>query len=270
LERACDVSSPTCQFPDYPGLVDWKFGFELFRDQPVGDAGEELTTQAQLAAWHDGTGYPTHRRRFDTIRRDLFHDVFYAHARANPRSLPCLLNGFPAPYDKADGSGKLTLCNAANPSFRSIDYHVPTSSSGVADQPGGNVLITLGLWDKVGGVATPFTQASTTLHEAGHNLGLSHGGPLPIPGDATHATVMETNCKPNYQSSMSYLFQSNGLIDAITKEKHINYSDRDLGSLIENNGIRDVKFAAVPLYQPTWFASATSHLALDVLHVTSF
>src|SRR5439155_7351611 len=96
-------------------------------------------------------------------------------ARANPRSLPCVLNGFPAPGVGSDGK----TCNAPstpNPSFRNIDYHVPTSASGVADLPGGNVLITLGLWDKILGTGTPFLVASTPAHEFGHNFGCGHVG----------------------------------------------------------------------------------------------
>ena len=45
-------------------------------------------------------------------------------------------------------------------------------------------------------------QASTWLHESGHNGNLRHGGINPA----------EANCKPNYQSVMNYLFQTRGVI----------------------------------------------------------
>ena len=236
LEQACASDDPDtpCQFPDYPGTIGWKYSYELVRDAPVGDTGQELTTPAELQAWMDGTGVSTtYRHRFDIERRELFHYLLYAHAVGNPRSLPCVEDGFPAPYD-ASGATCTRAGASANPSFRSIDYHVPSSSSGIADQPGSNAFVTIGLWDKLLGTGTAFLQASTTLHELGHNLGLSHGGPLPIPGDANAnpptATVMETNCKPNYQSSMSYLFQVHGMIDA-NFEQQIGYSGVALNTI---------------------------------------
>ena len=85
----------------------------------------------------------------------------------------------------------------------------PKSTSGVSDLLGGDLLITLGLWDNF--VGTDFMQASTLMHELGHNLALRHGG-----------GPLEPNCKPNYQSIMSYLYQVHGLLDA-TGAAHINY-----------------------------------------------
>jgi hypothetical protein len=43
-------------------------------------------------------------------------------------------------------------------------------------------------------------QSGTFLHELGHNLGLLHGG------------ADNTNWKPNYLSTMNYLFQVTGLM----------------------------------------------------------
>jgi len=278
LEDKCNAADPTCQFPDYPGSIGWPFGFELFRDAPVSDSGQELTTPAELQDWANGTGNTTYRRRFDVVRRDLFHYILYGHARGNPKSLPCIEDGFPAPYDAA-----ASTCSrpgvTTNPSFRPFDYKVLTSSSGVADQPGGNVLITLGLWDKLFGTADPFLQSSTTFHEVGHNLGLGHGGALPIPGNkvgnTSTPTIYEPNCKPNYQSSMSYLFQAHGLIDK-NFEQQINYSEFALNAINENGPIDGTLWAPntppatlARLYRPTWFAPAASQLALD-LGVTHF
>ena len=62
-----------------------------------------------------------------------------------------------------------------NPDFEPLNYHVPTSASGVAELPGGNFMVTLGFWDEF--VGRPFVRASTTFHELGHTLGLFHGGP---------------------------------------------------------------------------------------------
>lgn len=77
-------------------------------------------------------------------------------------------------------------------------------SSGVAEFVGNDLIISLGGW----GLSTSNTsntnklinfQASTLMHELGHNLGLDHGG------------NESTNYKPNYYSVMNYLYQLNGL-----------------------------------------------------------
>ena len=67
------------------------------------------------------------------------------------------------------GSRTLRLALTVN-----ADFHIPRSSSGAGDLPGGNVMVSLGLWDEF--VARPYVRAATTFHELGHNLGLWHGG----------------------------------------------------------------------------------------------
>ncbi len=174
-ETACVPSATqTCQFPAFPGTVSWKIGFQLYRDAPVAAAdGAELTPaeeDACEASKAAGTG--SCRQRFDSNRKDFFHYVLYAHARGIPKST-----------------------NPASP-----DFHVPRGSSGIGDLPGGDALVSLGFWDRF--VGSDFVQASTTMHELGHNMGRSHGG-----------DPAEPNCKPNYLSVMSYLFQLHGLLD---------------------------------------------------------
>ena len=90
--------------------------------------------------------------------------------------------------------------------------------SGVGELPGRFFMVTLGLWD--GLVGTEFMQASTTLHELGHNLGLWHGGAAPQFTNLSNAranTFVQPNCKPNYFSIMSYVFQATGVIDYLGK-----------------------------------------------------
>src|SRR5262249_23274303 len=84
-------------------------------------------------------------------------------------------------------------------------------------------LVSLGLWDRSHFIGAPFIQASTTVHELGHNFELYHGGAVPIWGTAGSATYVEPNCKPNYLSAMSYLFQSRGLLDNFN-QPHVDYS----------------------------------------------
>ena len=98
-ERACDAAEPTCQFPNFPGTVGWKVDFKFQRDWPVDNEGEEFSIDPMASDyfnWNTGS----HRLRFDAGRRGVFHYVLYAHARGKPKSMPCLLNGLPGPYNK--------------------------------------------------------------------------------------------------------------------------------------------------------------------------
>jgi hypothetical protein len=85
---------------------------------------------------------------------------------------------------------------------------VSNDSSGLAELPGNDFIVTVGSWTSLGWAATdcfadetPDTcglrqvEAATFMHELGHTLGLGHGG-----GD-------NVNCKPNYLSVMNYAFQ---------------------------------------------------------------
>ncbi len=277
-EQYCNA--PDCEFPAFPGTVGFKFGLQRYRGAPVDDDGKELTTDAQLQAWNAVAGtytdpsgtyrFTMHRRRFDPLRKPFFHYLLYAHALGIRKSLPCVANGQPAPYPP-----DTTTCAAGtdNPYFVAADYHVPASRSGVADQPGGNALITLGLWDKIFGTGTTFVQASTTLHELGHNLDLTHGGTATIWGDkkANTTTYYEPNCKPNYLSSMSYLFQVFGLVDP-NFEVHLDYSGavhNAFDSPVNENSLIDGALNPTPPYRPTWFAPATSSLA-SILGVAAY
>ena len=38
----------TCQFPDYPGTVSWKIGYQLYRDAPVAADGSDLSPEGVL------------------------------------------------------------------------------------------------------------------------------------------------------------------------------------------------------------------------------
>lgn len=79
-----------------------------------------------------------------------------------------------------------------------------TGSSGRAESPGNDALVTLGNWGLQTDTVTATNmlvnfQAATVMHELGHNLGLRHGG-----GD-------DINDKPNYLSVMNYTYGIFGL-----------------------------------------------------------
>jgi hypothetical protein len=77
-------------------------------------------------------------------------------------------------------------------------------SSGLAEINGNDLLVTLGSWGLSTGSGSNTNlllnyQASTIMHELGHNFGLEHGG------------NESNNYKPNYYSVMNYLYQLPGL-----------------------------------------------------------
>lgn len=78
-----------------------------------------------------------------------------------------------------------------------------TTSSGLAETPGNDFMVTLGLWPTPGG--TEEQQAGTFMHELGHTLGLQHGGDQTDPHIPDNP--LRYNYKPNYFSVMNYLWQ---------------------------------------------------------------
>ena len=155
-----------------------------------------------------------------------------------------------------------TCAVAINPEF-----HVPKSVSGTADLPGSNLMVTLGLWDNF--LGTPFVQAATTFHELGHNLDITHGGlPATLGSKALGtANYFEPNCKPNYLSSMSYMFQVFGLFrDDDDGSPHLDYSRSSNGfgapPQVDENSLQDGALGpSPPTYRPSWFVPADSNLA---------
>ena len=104
-------------------------------------------------------------------------------------------------------------------------------TSGVSEEPGNDLLITLGNWSAygisvVGGRRV--AEASTFMHELGHTLGLKHGGDQ---GDEFQANDDRFNCKPNYFSIMSYIYQ----FPIFDPTRPLNYSHEKLADLNETS-----------------------------------
>jgi Bacterial Ig domain len=261
-ERACNPLKDTCILQGYPGIVSWKVGLQLYRDSPVNDL-----TGAEFPVNNAGDmvvpGSWAGRRRFDRNRKGLFHYILYAHYRGKRASeKPCLISGVPSDYPP-----NKTNCTGQNVSDNP-DFYRPSSASGVADLPGGNALITLGFWDDY--VGRPFVRASTTFHELGHNYNLWHGGePAQWGSNAVSAntpTLIEPNCKPNYLSSMSYLFQVHGLRTE-ADEVELNFSGLPKQvNLSETTEEADSELSPTPnpAYRTAWYAPAASQLATSL------
>ncbi len=238
------------RFPTTPGTVSWPTGYQMYVHSPVAEDGGELTPE-QIAACFDsgtpgdpGTGVNECRRRFDKNRQGLFHYVLYAHARGVPKSdLPCVdATGTPVP---AGAGGACAV--GPNP-----DYYLPKGVSGVAELPGRYFMVTLGLWDHQ--VGTEFMQASTTLHELGHNLGLWHGGGAPQFSNLPTAranTFVQPNCKPNYFSIMSYVYQATGVVD-FTGTARVRYAGEVADPLNERD-LADEALNPEQLFRPAWY-----------------
>jgi FG-GAP repeat len=110
--------------------------------------------------------------------------------------------------------------------------HGDDLSSGLAELPGNDFMVTMGMWPIPGG--TVAQQAGTFMHELGHTLNLGHGGVSDI-GAADH-----DNRKPNYYSVMSYTWQFP--VASYAHFWRLDYSHVALGALdesglIEGNGI---------------------------------
>ena len=108
-----------------------------------------------------------------------------------------------------------------------------TSISGYSDLGGADSAVTLALW------ATAPNQdmskranvvAGTLFHEIGHTLALSHGG-LYYDTTGSYIPTFDVNCKTNYQSSMNYLFQ----LDGVGPAGAVAYSNQSLATLNEGS-----------------------------------
>jgi hypothetical protein len=159
-----------------------------------------LSFKAGFLMVKNGWGSPNSTPYSDYIRNSIFHYALFAHSLGGP-------------YDPNTGQ-PLT--------------GVPWSVSGVAEKPGGDLMITLGKWhfdnpadDQTG---TALVQAGTLMHELGHNLGLGHAGLAHTP-----------NCMPIYHSVMNYLYQARGLTLYSDQTQYVDYSFGSLSPLTENS-----------------------------------
>ncbi len=303
-EQTCtDTANSLCVFPNQPGIVGWKAGFESLKEQPL-NYPDEASCEAAL----NGPCI----RRFQHGRKDSYHYALFAHALGLPEwsllggSLTSVVasgntvtftTSAPHGLNTVAGTDRVTIADAiTNPSLNGT-YSVQTPSpttftiqistatnatytlatdpelsvtsgqigtrSGFSDIGGADSLITLGLWGAAG--QTDQVQGGTFMHELGHSNGLTHGG-LYYDTPNTYFATFEPNCKPNYQSVMSYLFQVDLLDDGV-----LDYSEQGLNPLNENSlppGVTTTDGSALAYSTTKWYTptqpggvgtAATSH-----------
>ncbi|MGO9325751.1 MAG: MBG domain-containing protein [Terracidiphilus sp.] len=131
-----------------------------------------------------------------------------------------------------------------------------TSISGYSDLGGSDSVVSLGQWESsptqdMSKSAT--VVAGTLFHELGHTLGLSHGGLYFDDTPNSYIPTFEANCKPNYQSSMNYLFQLDGVGPnaAVTYSNQVLYGETQGPSptrtiLAGDSGTRNPNFTTIP------------------------
>jgi len=100
--------------------------------------------------------------------------------------------------------------------------------------------------------------AGTLFHEIGHTIGLTHGG-LYYDTSGNYVPTFEANCKPNYQSSMNYLFQ----LDGVGPNQAVAYSNQTLTTLDEDTAgsvtqLTDRSNAAATFSTSAWYVPYVS------------
>src|SRR5215471_2582180 len=276
-----------CEYPNQPGLVGWKDGFAFLKNQPLNYPDETTCEQALsgpcLRRFQHG--------RKDSYHYALFgHAAGLPEWGLQGGSLASVVASgntvtftTSAPHGLTAGTDRVTITDAiTNPALNgtytvqtasantfTIQIPVATSAtytqstdpwlavasgrirstSGVSDIGGGDSLITLGLWGAAG--QTDPVQAGTVMHELGHTLGLTHGG-LFYDTPGSYVPTLEPNCKPNYQSVMSYQFQVDLLDNGV-----LDYSEQQLNALNENSlpaGLTSTDGSALAYSTTKWYS----------------
>jgi hypothetical protein len=282
------AQAPTCLYPFYPGTLSWKNGYEVVKDTYFNHDRRHIFHYALFA---HTVGLPRWSTNDKTLTKIVVDQGGSATATVTigssqgPSSgamIPIIVLGAPAASGLNNTAAvptyKASVAEVASTSTTktltltfsttatqgkylnwglAISDGTPRSNSGVSDVGGGDLMTTLGRWDNFTG--SQFMQAAVLFHELGHNLDLGHGGDISDP----------INCKPNYQSTMNYLFLVRGLLNP-SGVPQIDYSNVALPSLNEDNLSESPSGLGAGLlaYLPRWYAPANSSFLDKTLNTT--
>ncbi len=137
-----------------------------------------------------------------------------------------------------------------------------TGSSGLAERPGNDLVVTLGQF--TGQVGTAFDRAATLAHEFGHNLGLTHCGNNDPGGLLEGSCLNVGNFVPIVPSIMDYFYQLSGVRNNLVCQglapsdaayfKEIDYSHGSMCAL--NEAVLDENFGT-GMVSMDWNCSGT-------------
>jgi sugar lactone lactonase YvrE/uncharacterized protein (DUF2345 family) len=295
-ESTCnDSSGQLCEFPSQPGVIGWKNSLEFSKLWPRNYdscvAGGDCSPRfpyGQKDSYHyvlfgHSLAIPAWNARYGTLTGIAVSGstTTITTTGLGPGTNPCPsritisgvignpnLNGV---YNTTSCSGTAmviaTPAGAINPwnypnSTPELDIGITsgtvTSISGYSDLGGQDSAVTLGLWETSGQDMSKRANviAGTLFHEIGHTLGLSHGG-LYYDSLPSLVPTFEGNCKPNYQSSMNYLFQ----LDGVGPNNVIAYSNQQLETLSESSlgsvyDLDDVSSNPATYSTSAWYVSS--------------
>ncbi len=260
-----------CPYPNQPGVVGWKGGFELLKNQPL-----NYSTESDCEAATN----PPCIRRFQHGKKDSYHYAIFGHAlgAANWTFLGGVLQSVQAsgntatfttsaPHGLVAGTDRVSVANAftnpslngtfivqSTPAANSFTIQTATSTTGTVSYTrstdpqlsvsSGKAGTGSGMSD-VGGQDSLITlglwgpdgqtvnaNAGTFMHELGHTLALTHGG-FYYDQPGSYVPTIEGNCKSNFQSVMNYLFQVD-LLQNAAGQQVLDYSEQQLIPLNEN------------------------------------
>ena len=275
-----------CPFVNQPGIVGWKAGYEFLKNQPLNYPDETSCEQAlngpcirrfqhgrkdsyHNAVFAHAVGLPQWSLTGGSLTSVVASGNTVTFTTSSPHGLvagtdrvtisDAITNpGLNGTYFVQTGSGNTftiqisTVTNAAYTQLTDPGLSVASgrifTTSGVSDIGGADSLIALGLWGSAG--QTDPVEAGTFMHELGHSNGLTHGGLYyDIPG--SYVATFEPNCKPNYQSVMSYQFQVDLLDNGV-----LDYSEQQLSTLNENSlpaGLTSTDGSALAYSTTKWY-----------------
>jgi hypothetical protein len=298
-----DSSTRLCQFPNVAGTVSWKGGVHSVKNTYFKDgmkdsyryflAGHSLglastawsiarntlvnitcCTGAQLATVTTSSAHGLQPNARVTIAGAVsdwdLNDTYLVQSVTSTTFTVAVKNVNPGTYGNFPAQALGVSGSQYQEPSLVVYAGALTSISGVGDIPGGDFLMTLGLWradDPAGCQADPsvplsgsqtycddrvgntVSQAGTFMHELGHTLMLSHGGLY-----GTSPVTVGDNCKSNHISVMNYLYQIRGIPGRIVDYSGQTLPPLDESTLNEAQGLGRDSNNQLPTYGTRWYA----------------